>query len=47
MDDVEEIPGVYVDLTNNTCPEPSPGKMERGITPLEKSVAFKPPVFPA
>jgi hypothetical protein len=32
MDDMEEIPGVYVDFTNNTFPAPAPGEMERGIT---------------
>jgi hypothetical protein len=32
MDDMEEIPGVYVDFTNTTCTESAPGEMESGIT---------------
>jgi hypothetical protein len=32
MDDMEEIPGVYVDLTANTCHAPASGEMERGFT---------------
>jgi hypothetical protein len=29
---MEEVHGVYGHFTNNTCPEPAPGEMERGIT---------------
>jgi hypothetical protein len=49
MDDMEEIPGVYGDFTNNTCLEPAPGEMERGITqcPLVIPQYLRPPVFPA
>jgi hypothetical protein len=32
MDDMEEVPGVHGDITNNAGPTPAPGKMERGIT---------------
>jgi hypothetical protein len=49
MDDMEEVPGVHGDVTNNACPTPSPGEMERGIThdPLAISRVFQPSVFPA
>jgi hypothetical protein len=48
IDDTEEITGVYVDFTNNTCPESAPGEMGRGITqdPLTIPRAFRPPAFP-
>jgi hypothetical protein len=32
MDNLEEVPGVHGDTTNNTCPAPAPEEMERGIT---------------
>jgi hypothetical protein len=32
IDDMEEVPGVHGDVTNNDCPMPAPGEMERGIT---------------
>jgi hypothetical protein len=39
MDDMEEVPGVHGDVTNNAGPTTAPGEMERGITqdPLEIS----------
>jgi hypothetical protein len=32
MDDLEEVPGVHDEVTNNAGPTTSPGEMERGIT---------------
>jgi hypothetical protein len=32
MGDMEEVPGVHVDVTNNTGPTTAPGEMERRIT---------------
>jgi hypothetical protein len=32
MGDLEEVPGVHGDITNNAGPMIAPGEMERGIT---------------
>jgi hypothetical protein len=49
MVDMEEVPGVHGDVTNNSGPTTAPGEMERGITqdPLAISRAVQPSVFTA
>jgi hypothetical protein len=49
MDNMEEVPGVNGDVTNNACPTPAIGEMERRITqdPLEISRAVRPSIFPS
>jgi hypothetical protein len=49
MDDMEEVPGVYGDFTDNTYPDPAFGEMERAITqdPLAISRTLRPSVFSA
>jgi hypothetical protein len=49
MDDLEEVPGVHGDVTNNADPTTDPGEMERGIAQesLEISRTVQTSVFSA